>query len=235
MAILALALLGVVGCPSKARPAPGVGFISPEGLIHSPKYPFQKIWFKDNVDWSRYTQICIVPVNTEYLLKMDWWKRVERGAWIEEDAKKLGQYTQRTFQEAFRHDERRRFTVVEAPGPNTLIGEIALVEIVPSKVTLNAIGYAPFVGTAAKLLRNTTSKSSVAFEARVRDGATGEIVALFADREEEKMAPINVKDLTWYGHAESIIWEWAHQFVKVANRKKGEEVKDSKPFTLKPL
>ncbi len=213
----------------------GAGFITAENLTHSPKYPFQKVWFKDNVDWSRYTEIHIAPVNTNHLLAMDWWKKVERGAWVEEDVEKLAQYTRNTFQEAFGEDEKRRFTVVEVPGPRTLIGEIALVEVVPSKVTLNLIGYAPFVGTAAKLLRSTTSKSSVAFEARVRDGDTGEIVALFADREWEKAAPVNVKDLTWYGHAESILWEWAHQFVKVANRKSGEAVKDSEPFTLKPL
>ena len=234
-AALGVVAIGLAGCPAKAKPAPSAGFIPSEDLIHSPKYPFQKVWFKDGVVWGRFSEVHIAAVNTDYLMAMDWWKKVERGAWVEEDVKKLADYTRRTFEEAFREDENRRFRVVEVPGPGTLIGEIALVEVVPSKVTLNLIGYAPFVGSAAKLLRNTTSRSSVAMEARVRDGGTGEIVALFADREWEKMAPVNVKDLTWYGHAESIVWEWAHQFVKVANRKKGEAIKDSRPFTLKPL
>ena len=40
--------------------------------------------------------------------------------------------------------------------------------------------------------------------------------------------------LTWYGHAEAIIDEWAKQFVRVANQQPGEIIKDSPLFDLKP-
>ena len=73
-----------------------------------------------------------------------------------------------------------------------------------------------------------------AFEARMRDGATKEIVAMFADRESQKYSPVNIKDLTWYGHARSIIREWADQFVRMANKQPGEIIKDSPPFDLRP-
>lgn len=55
-----------------------------------------------------------------------------------------------------------------------------------------------------------------------------------ADRESQQYAPIPVRGLTWYSHAETIITDWSRQFVQIANRKPGEKVKDTDPFTLKP-
>jgi hypothetical protein len=59
-------------------------------------------------------------------------------------------------------------------------------------------------------------------------------VAQVADRESEKFSIVNVKDLTWYGHAKSILREWADQFVQMANKPPGKKLKDSPPFDLKP-
>lgn len=231
---LALAFPLLAGCAVKALPASSVGFVEPELMQKPADLPFHKSWTNPNFRADRYTEIRIHPVNIDYLPRMDWWKKLERGEGFKEDAKKLAHYTYKIFREAFEEDPARRFQVVDQAGPKTLTFEIALIEIVPSTIMLNTIGYAPFIGTAAKLIRNTKSKSSVAFEARFRDGLTGEILAMFADREFEKMSPLNIKDVTWYGHAESIIHEWADQFVRMMNRKPGETIKDSKPFHLKP-
>jgi len=232
--LIILLSLGLAGCATKAGPAPNAGFVEEARMSKPSDLPFHKVWEKPDLDLSRYSEIFIAPVNIEHLARMDWWKKLERGDRFYADAKLLALYAQVTFQEAFRNDPIHRFKGVDQPGPNTLILEIALVEIVPSKIVLNTIGYAPFVGTAAKLVRNTKSKSSVAFEAQVRDGFTGEVIAMFADREFEKMSPLNIKDVTWYGHAESIIHEWSGQFVQVMTRRKGEVIRDSKPFHLKP-
>lgn len=165
---------------------------------------------------------------------MDGWKGLERRGSFEADLRNLAGYAKEIFTRAFREDPDRRFEVVEQAGSGTLLFEMALVEVIPSMVVLNTLGYTPFVGSAFKLLRNTKGKSTVAFEARVRDAATGEVLALFADREWEKTPPLNVKDVTWYGHAESILAEWAYQFVRVFKRQPGETIPDSKPFHLKP-
>ena len=74
----------------------------------------------------------------------------------------------------------------------------------------------------------------MAFEAKIVDGADGQVLAMVADREQGKVAPLNLRALTWYGEANVIIDEWAGQFVQVANKRPGETVKDSSPFTLKP-
>ena len=230
-----LAGLTLLGCSLKARPADSAGFVDYKRMAKRPALPFHLAWYKEGVDWSGYKRIYFAPVDISHLKKMSWWKSSGRSEEkILQDAQRVAEYTRGVFEKAFQDDPRKRFLLADAPGPSTLTAEIALTEIVPSKVTLNTIGYVPVVGSAAKFLRNTTSKSCVAFEAKVRDGSTGEILAMYADKEQEKMAPANLNDLTWFGHAFGIIDEWALQFVQTANKKKGTVVKDSAGFTLKP-
>jgi hypothetical protein len=234
-----LAAIGVSGCIQKAKPAQPSGFIPPENLEQPKDLPFQKAWRKADLDWGRYKEIYIAPWNVEYLRQMNWWEKLERGEKVKEDAKELAGYARATFEEAFRKDSKHRFTVVDQPGPNTLVAEFALTEVVPNKVVLDALGYAAgpvagAAGTAAANVQTASTHSTVAFEARMRDGGTNEVVAMFGDRESEKFSLVNVKDLTWYGHAKSILREWAGQFVKIANKQPGDIIKDSPPFDLRP-
>jgi hypothetical protein len=114
--------------------------------------------------------------------------------------------------------------------------EVALIEVVPSKVLLNALEYAPFfVGTGITVLRDIgNDKSTAAFEGRTRDAATGEIVMLAADREAEQFAPVDIRALTWYSDAEGIIDGWSTQFVEILNAKPGETVAGTATFRLLP-
>jgi hypothetical protein len=237
--VLFAAVFGGIGCIRKAQPAKVSGFIPEKDLEKPTDLPFHHAWRKSGADWSRYTEIYIAPWNTEYLREMTWWERLERGEKVKEDAQELALYAQTAFREAFRNDPKHRFVVVDLPGANSLVAEFAITEVVPNKVVLDALGYAagPAVGAAGTVAANVqtaTTHSTVSFEARMRDGATKEVVAMFADRESEKFSIVNVKDLTWYGHAKSIIDEWASQFVRMANAQPGEIVKDSAPFDLRP-
>ena len=237
--ILLAAAFGGVGCIQKAKPASPSGFIPEKDLAKPSDLPFQKAWRKADLDFRKYTEIYFAPWNVDFLREMTWWDKLERGEKVKEDAKELAGYARATFEAAFRDDKTHRMQVVDQPGPNTLIGEFALTEVIPNKVVLDALGYAagPIVGpvgSVASSAQTATTHSTVAFEARFRDGATNEVVALFADRESEKFSIVNVKDLTWYGHAKSIIREWANQFVQLANQRKGQVIKDSEPFDLKP-
>jgi len=238
VAVLAAAL-GGAGCIRKAKPAQPSGFIPPENLEKPSDLPFHSAW-RSLANWDRYTEIYIAPWNTDYLREMTWWERLERGEKVKEDAKDLAKYARETFEEAFRKDPNHRFKVVDKPGPKTLIGEFALTEVVPNKIVLDALGYAAGpvagpAGTAAAQVQTTTTHSTVSFEARMRDGGSNQVVAMFADREQERFSPLgDVKDLTWYGHAKSILKEWATQFVRVANQQPGEIIKDTPAFDLKP-
>ena len=132
------------------------------------------------------------------------------------------------FIKAFQDDPQHRFRVVLTPERGSLTLEMALTELVPSKVLLNAIKVAgPYgSGVAAVVLeRGAQAQSTAAFEAKVMDTDTGETIAMFADKEFAIARPIDLKGFTWYANAQDIITNWSQQFVQIANRRPGEIVK----------
>jgi hypothetical protein len=233
-----LLALATGGC--KAKPAASAGFADDALMASDPSVPFHKFWRKPGVKLSQYDKLYVAEVNTSYMLGITDWQKGERKDEIERDVRSLGEFTRATFQQAFRDDPNHHFTVLDGPAPpaerGVLVFEFALIEVVPSKVVLNALGYAPFgVGMTLNLLRAVgNDKSSVAFEARARDAATGEVVLLAADREMQQQALIDARGLTWYSHAHGIIRDWAQQFVQVADQQPGRKIKDAPAFRLQP-
>lgn len=235
LSVCALAA-GLVGC--KASEAKGSGFVEKSTMTHDASVPFQKSWKKPGFDKSKYNKFYVAPVNTAYMLKMTEWQEGMRKEEFASDLAKLAAFTQEAIKKAFREDPKQRMQVFDGPttDADALIIEVALIEVVPSKVVLNALGYAPFgIGLTITAVRTVAKDTSTcAFEARIRDAATGDVVATMADREAQQMALVSARGLTWYSNAETIITQWANQFVAVANRKPGETVKDVDAFTLKP-
>ena len=74
-------------------------------------------------------------------------------------------------------------------------------------------------------------KGVIAMEARLRDGGTGEVVGMFADREHPPVALVDIKALNWWAPCKAVIDQWSKQFVEVANNP-GKKVADSKTFEL---
>lgn len=226
----------LVGC--KAAPAPSVGFADPSVMKNDPNVPFNKFWRKPGVDWKNYDKIYVAEINTAYMLRMTDWQKGERKADIERDVRKLADHARASIMKAFREDPHHRFQVIDSPtqDPHALVFEVALIEVVPSKVLLNALGYAPFfVGTGITVVRTIANdKSSAAFEARTRDASTNQVVMLAADREAEQFAIVDLRGLTWYSDAEGIIDVWSRQFVLVANQKPGEKIEGAPTFRLLP-
>ena len=231
-----MASVVLVGC--KAAPAPNAGFADPKQLSHDPDVPFNKFWFKKGVDWKQYDKIYIADVNTSYMLKMTDWEKGERKDQIEKDVRNIAVYMRNSMMKAFRNDPNHRFQVLNTPtnDPHTLVFELALIEMVPSKVVLNVLGYAPFyVGTAITVVRTAgNDESCAAFESRTRDAATGQILILAADRETQQYAPIDFRGLTWYSDVQGIIDEWSAQWVKITERKSGQKIKGTDTFRLLP-
>ena len=226
----------IAGC--RAAPARNAGFADPKMMKTDPDVGFNKFWRKPGVNWNQYTQIYVAPVNTSYMLKMTDWQKGERKDQIEQDVRDLAVRARGTIKKAFREDPHHRFRVLDNPtqDPDALVLEVALTEIVPSKILLNAAGYAPFyVGEGITVTRFIADdKSTAAFEARVRDAHTGEIILLAADREAEQLAPVDIRGFTWYGDVEGIIAEWSKQFVQISNSKPGEKVAPMPTFRLEP-
>jgi hypothetical protein len=233
---IALAAATLVGC--KAAPAPSVGFADSANMKSDPDVPFNRFWRKPNVNWANYNTIYIADVNTAYMLNTTTWQKGERHSTIESDVRTLAGNARDSLKKALREDPHHRLTVVDSPtkDPHALVLEVALIEVVPSKVLLNALGYAPFfIGTGITVARTIgQDKSSAAFEARVRDAATGEVVMLAADRESEQLAIIDLRGLTWYSDVDGMIDEWSKQAVLIANSKPGEKVEGYSTFRLLP-
>jgi hypothetical protein len=221
------------------EPAPDAGFIE-NPSIQAKRYdlPFQKVWIKKGFDMNAYRTMVVPPVNTDYMMEMDWLHKAGSANWVsnvKKDIANLAVYFHDEIVKQFTEDPKKRFQIIENQEPvqqGTLSLELALIEINPSQPLLHAAGWlVPGGGTAAGIV----NKRTAAFEGRLRDLQTGEVVATFADRDMQDAGPIDLTRLTWYGPAKGIMDQWAKQFVQIANRQPGESVTDPVPFTLRPF
>ncbi|MGR8953505.1 MAG: DUF3313 family protein [Gammaproteobacteria bacterium] len=251
--ILTLCLIGglMAGCSAvqsgsneikafAVDPAPDAGFIEhPERQRKPADLPFQKAWIKPGSSLSAYKGLVVAPVNTQYMMEMDWLHKMSSVnviSNVKEDIEELAQYFHEQVIKNFKEDPNHRFEIIERPGQQSgpvLRLELALIEIDPSQPVLHALSWAgpPGTGTAAGLI----NQRRAAFEGRLRDLQTGEVIATFADRDTADAGPLDLTRLTWYGPAKGIMDRWADQFVQIANRQPGEVVNDPVPFTLRPF
>ncbi len=245
---LALAMAGCSTIQSDANdakavavdPAPDAGFIQDPALQSKrADLPFQKVWIKPGFDKSPYRELVVAPVNTQYMMEMDWLHKASSATWfndVKADIAELARYFHHQVVAAFQNDPNHRFRVLNSPEEHkepALRLELALIEIDPSTPVLHALSWAGPVGTGSAM--GMVNQRRAAFEARLRDLQTGEVIATFADRDAADVGPIDLTRLTWYGPAKGIMDRWAKQFVQVANRKPGEAVTDPVPFTLRPF
>lgn len=248
---LALCVVGAIsGCSTvksvsneakalAVTPAPDAGFIAdPERQTKVAYLPFQKVWIDPSFNKNQYQELVVAPVNTQYMMKMDWLHEMSSANWfgdVKKDIDDLAVYFRNQIIQEFRNDPNHRFNVIETIQQHTkpaLRLEIALIEIDPSTPVLHAAGWAVVGGSTAA---GVVNQRRAAFEARLRDMQTNKIVATFADRNMQDVGPIDMTRMTWYGPAKGIMDNWAKEFVKVANRKPGEAVTSDTAFTLKPF
>ena len=220
--------------------APDAGFIEhPERQSRPTDLPFQKVWIKPGFKISAYHELEVAPVNTQYMLEMDWMHKLSAANVIgdvKKDTEELAQYFHDQVVKDFKGDPNHRVQIIESPGQQTgpvLRLELALIGIDPSQSVLHALSWAgpPGTGTAAGAI----NQRRAAFEGRLRDLQTGEVVATFADRDMQDAGPLDLIRLTWYGPAKGIMDRWAEQFVQIANAKPSEMVTDPTAFTLRPF
>jgi hypothetical protein len=227
-----------------AGQAPDAGFLpEPERLVtlDRSQHPFQRVWVAPNHSRERYSKIEIAAIDLGHQLENSRWSKMSTASFfgLEDDVDRLAIRLAEKIEDAFRNDPQHRFQVVTEPDAETLILEIALVEVVPNKSVvalgaLAAIAAPPAISLPLGTFANRTEHGYVAIEGRLRDGETGEIVVMFADRETAKTRIIDIQSLHWYGHAFEIFDEWAAQLVEVANRPLEPGIADSAVFTLYP-
>jgi len=235
-----LAVMALAGC--KAASAPDSGFLDDSGkMTKNPNLPFDKGYWNREVSQTKYTKIYVAPVNTKYVMAQNIWERANEVQVNQEDIGKavdqMGSYMREAFKKAAAEDPKKRLAVVDKPGPNTIVLEMAIVQLVPSKAALNALGFISWIPTAVTVVGSTVTESEdqgkgvIAIEARLRDGATGEVMGMFADRERPPTAIVDIKSVTWWAPCKAVIDTWAKQFIEVANNP-GKKVSDAKAFEL---
>jgi hypothetical protein len=155
---------------------------------------------------------------------------------VKKDIEALALYFHNRVVKDFKADPKHRFQVINSPHQHrqpALRLELALIEINPSTPVLHALSWAASYGTGTAV--GVVNQRRAAFEGRLRDLQTGEVVATFADRDMQDIGPIDLTRLTWYGPAKGIMNQWAKQFVQIANRSPGEVITDPTAFTLRPF
>ncbi|MEZ5962495.1 MAG: DUF3313 family protein [Planctomycetota bacterium] len=238
--LASVAALLLAACAGKAPPAEPAGFAAPDGMHHNPELPFHRVWRDRTFDFAARSAIHVAPVDTEYLIEHTWWQGFGRGSRAHEDARELAEEFRASVVAAFRADPERRFAVLDEAElaqrrDDALILELAIVELVPNKAVIQVLTLpAGPIGLLARKGMDALDRTSIAIEGRVRDAASGAVVAQVADREQKKSGLINVKNFTWYGHVREIMDEWALQFRQVAHKSPGEVIPDSPAWRLLP-
>jgi hypothetical protein len=211
-----------------ADPAPDAGFLeSPEKLSESGHRPFDRMWFSETSDWRRFPKLYVAPVDTGHVLHDEslWDKLNIRHSKVSFDVQRLAVELRERLIAAFAGDPDAHFEILESPDEidgDTVVVEVALVELVPNKAELGAIGLAAWgapleIGIPVATLTAFVARGSVAMEAQVRDAGTGRVIAMFADRETGRMRVIDLRSLTWYGNAYETMDEWGEGLVDLAN------------------
>ena len=225
LAGLGTCAVSLSGC--RASAAPDAGFIeNPQVLKEDDNLPFDAVWFKDGVDFNKYKTVYVAPIDTTHLIKQDWWDKANIAPGDQEtQAQELAEYFRDQVKGQFTDDDENRYTVVDTPGDDTLIVELAIVEVVPTKVWLNAIGYV-FAGAL--------DQGTTAFEGRFKDGKTKEVVAEFKDREFGQFDVVSLADFEWCRHSRHTTEIWGDQLEEVCYAQPGQSISRMSPVTLRP-
>lgn len=204
--IILFATVSMAACSNKGQ-VPNTGYLEDPGrMTASKRYPFNRQWYDSNVNWAAFDKVYIPPVDIKHLKHLSWWQKASLDSDLNRSAEELARYTRVQFQDAFRNSK-GRFSVVNAPGPNVLVIEIGIVELVPTKAWLNTIEFA-----AAFM---AFDKGFTALESRMRDGGTGKVIATIADGESGRTTLFSGADFTWWGHSKNTIEYLAKTFEEV--------------------
>lgn len=186
---------------------------------------------------DRYDSVYVAPVDTNHLLHTDTtWEHVALRSHTayEHDVERIASYMRYALVRDIQRYPGNRFAIVDCPGKHTLIVELALVELAPAQAPINTVfNAADFLLPGASILTFFGS-GKIAIEGRLRDGATGKIVAMFADRRSDIFSFIDVRSYTWYSGAMKNIDDWARQGSDFLHAPPNKIIRRRLPITLIP-
>lgn len=206
--------ISILGCssPDPARPS---GFLErPDAMERVSAIPFQRIWSQKDTNWDLYRSVCVAPVRTDFLTK----REVFATGDSKSKATSAGAKLEMALKEAFDDAKNKRYQLRQRPAVKTLLIELAIVEITPR--------------LTAGEKSNSTIRGSLAFEGRISDAATGQVLATMADR---RLGPslISAPGIGYWGHVDRITKAWARDLVQALDMAGRREISGDWPFELK--
>lgn len=209
------------------------------GVDHNSKLeflPFNHSWTNRAFSLKKYSSVYVAPVTTRFIKPGCWVNSMsahitsEKGYRAEVD--ELAGYFREQVAESIRAYDKNSFKIAGAPGHGTLCLELALTEVVFSRPAAYAGSMAsPVPGTSSAV--DATLGSSVAFELRLRDAGSGEVVFTAADRRTPPAKVLDLNKLSFTSSAREICQEWAGLFAQFLNMDKHETLRARK-FKVKP-
>jgi hypothetical protein len=216
------ALLSVVflfippGCSQKTPPQSH--FVqSPERLSVNERFPFELSWFQEGEHWKNYNKIKISPIYTEHLVDLNYLhspEAFERSADDRQaDVQAIADYMHQSIVTAFQKDKKSPLKVVDFVDQNTLILELAIMELTPFK-----FGQMAYVADSSlQASREEYLQGTIVMEGQVRDGKSGIVLGAFMDRHQTRFRLLrSPSKMTRYGFAKTHINDWANQFVALS-------------------
>ena len=229
--VLAALSLTVQAGVFKATPVPPTPFLEhPQAMRADPsRAPFDRNWVNPSARaWESvkgFDRVVILPVNTSYLNPTPGQRT---------DAQKMAAYMREQFQSEFARGG--KFHVVNQPGAKTLKIELALVQLKPTNVAGNVLATgAGVVVPGANLIGSQFTHGTVGFEAKLRNGATGELLAEYADSQRDKMSLLSFRDYSANAHSRRAIQDWARQMEELVSTPASHKVPGAMRLTLNPF
>jgi len=191
-ALLMSLVLG--GCETTEAPVLESGpnaEVTHDGLVRVRWSRFKYVWAKPRADFGLYERVMMDPVSVAY-------KRPPTSGTIERDlgrgnfalSERQMDDLKRYFGEAFEKQLSKldNFTLVDAPGSQTLRVEAAIIDLVVNVPTESSAGRDSVF---------TTSAAEMTLVMELRDSITGEILARVADRRDTQSGSGAISDLTY--------------------------------------
>lgn len=232
-------LLIIAGCTIAAE---STAFLTHgKELTKDGKLPFDGTWVGDEqrlIETSKKTgKIFVDDVDIDNALKkIDESQGFERfKRYRKEELAEMARYMKERFKASILEKAKRPIELVDAAGPDALILELAVIEVIPTNAVIGVLGtvggvFLPGVGAASLL-----AKGTIAMEGKVLDGANNDVLFEFKDRASDKSSFFSVKDYQEYAHIRSIIDTWAGEYGQLQSQDFEGDVKAGIPFTLNPF
>ncbi len=223
----------------RAAPAPVSEFIEqPDQMTteYHRRVPFHTYWRNpSSAAWNRvegFDKMTVAPVKISYL--RDRSDTFARNGRTEEEAIRLAAYTQTQFENRLARSG--AYTVVRGNGPDTLVLELALIEMNPTNIAGNVVRTgASVVVPGSGVAGGVFTKGRIAIEGKLRNGETGELLVQFTDSARDKLTPFSFRDFTAYGHARAAINDWAKQFDALSRTPRTQRIHGSLALGVNPF